>query len=195
MAFGLFRKRLPEPAAPALQPQAPNDLPGRSRPAPLQNSKIDAVYEPGLVALEINKIEGACHPRRSSGNLKAPGRREARTLRQPDKNSWSDKQGVSGKQVQSQPFVFPQITRFPADQEAGLDLRHHRRCEAECDILLGFVRRKKVRPLRLVEKVDRGDQFIGNQLAIERQSKVRSVFPHMLAGCFIDAVGVWLGVE
>src|ERR1700736_4844807 len=61
--------------------------------------------------------------------------------------------------------------------------------------MLGRAGRQKIRPFRLVEKVDGGDQFVGNELAIERQRKIRSIRAHMLPGGFIEAVGVRLGVE
>ncbi len=76
-----------------------------------------------------------------------------------------------------------------------MDLRHHRPCDAEGDVLLCFASREESRPLRLVEKIDRGDQFIGNQLAVESQSKVRSIIPRMLPRYFIDAACVRLGGE
>ncbi len=49
--------------------------------------------------------------------------------------------------------------------------------------------------MRLVEKIDGGDQSVGDELAIKRQRKVRSIRAHMLAGSFIEAAGVRLGVE
>src|ERR1700694_6193781 len=121
------------------------------------NLKIDAEHKPRLVALESNEIEGRTRSGRTSPGLKAPGGCQPGVFRQLEICGWADKQRLACEFVETDAFVFPQIARFTADQEARTHLRHQPERRADGGFLLRCPRAKKARPIRLINQVESRD--------------------------------------
>src|SRR5438067_13143669 len=81
--------------------------------------KINAKYQPCLVAFEIDEIKAGSRRRRPPPCLNAPARGQPRAARQLEVRGGTDKQRLSCKFLQADPFIFPQITCFTALEETG----------------------------------------------------------------------------
>src|SRR2546429_3886762 len=86
--------------------------------------KVDAKYQPCLVAFEIDEIKAGSRRRRPPPRLNAPARGQPRAVRQLEIRGWTDKQCLPCKFLQTGPLILPQITCFTTQEEAGTQLCH-----------------------------------------------------------------------
>src|SRR6266850_994391 len=98
--------------------------------------EIDPKYQPRLVALEIDEIEGCVRSGWSPPHLSAPGRGQPRAIRQLKIGGWTDKQGLTCEFFQTDPVISSQIAGFTAEQEAWAHLHHHPESSAYGGFLL-----------------------------------------------------------
>src|SRR6266849_4242392 len=125
--------------------------------------EINAEHKPRLVALEISEIEGGTRSHRTPPCLKAPGQGQPGAFRQLEIRGRTDKQRLAAELLQSDAFVFSQIARLSADQEAWTHLRHHRERGADGGFLLRRARANKTGPFRLIKQIERRDSKVWNQ--------------------------------
>src|SRR6266705_428039 len=130
--------------------------------------EINAEHKPRLVALEISKIEGGARSSRTPPCLKAPGQGQPGAFRQLEIRGRTDKQRLAVELLQNDAFVFSQVARLPADQEARAHLRHHRERGADGGFLLRCACADEASPFRLINQIESRDGEVWNQLPIER---------------------------
>src|SRR5262245_48355803 len=69
-----------------------------------------------LVPFEVDEIERGVRPGSLAPGLNAPGRRDARRLRQLEIGGRTDEEGLARQFVEADSVVFPKIPRFAAKQ-------------------------------------------------------------------------------
>src|SRR4029453_679080 len=121
------------------------------------------------MTLEIDEIKAGSCSRRTPPRLNTPARSEPRAFRQLEVCRWTDKQRLPCKFLQAGPFVFPQVTRFTAEQETGTQLRHDPKRRTCCGFPLHHASADKARPLRFVDQVERRDDAVRHELPVECQ--------------------------
>src|SRR3954451_17567605 len=104
-----------------------------------------------------------------SPSLNAPVCRQPGTVGQFEKYRRSNKQRLASKIVQADPFVFPEIPRLAAEEEARANLGHHGDGGADGRFLLRLPGRKNTGPFRLIDQVEGRDTKVRDELAVECQ--------------------------
>src|SRR5260370_42628287 len=112
MAGGSFKKlRNPASDTASAGPRGPG------------KSEINPEYQPGLVALEIDEIQGCRRSGRPAPCLNAPGDRKPGALRQLQVGGPPGEQRLPGKLFQTHTAVFPEEAPYAADDTTWPDLR------------------------------------------------------------------------
>src|ERR1700730_11924120 len=102
------------------------------------------------MALEVDEVERGVRTRRPAPRLDAPGRGEARALRELEIRGRTDEERLSRERLQANPVIFAEITCFAAEQESRTNLRHDTERSRKGGFLLLGRRARKTGPFGLI---------------------------------------------
>src|SRR5690242_7517941 len=151
--------------------------------------KIESEDQPGLMALKIDKIERGCGPGWPAPDLRTPGQRQSRFLRQLPIRSWADEQRLPSKTVESRTVISSKVSRFPTDQETRLDLRHHRKRGSARRLLIGYCAPEEMSRFRFVKQIEGRHDTVSNQLAFDGERQFGGVISRSRAADIVELPG------
>ena len=119
-----------------------------------------------MQTLEVAQIERAWRLDCNARDLNAQGRRYREILREPQVRCRANKQGVAQKCIGAYAVIAADVVSFNAEENTLLDLRCYRPRNPQRGLLQPDVAGEHMRPLRIVPKIERGEDAVLDKLLV-----------------------------